>query len=246
MMMRKLLLLALSAAALQLQPAHGLNNGAARTPPLGWMTWQRYRCNTNCSADPHNCINEALVKRTATAMVAGGYKAAGYQYVSLDACWNTPGSSEADPQRFPSGIKSLAAFIHGLGLKLGIYTSVSSPPGCAGDYGLSCVLENLTTTPPCTHAKQVLEKWVSWNIDSIKVDGCLANQVNRPKEKGPLGDAQLNLSYITVGNHLRDAVKQRGTGPVLYHPSGWSFVYPVPIFWPIVFSAHASQSRDMY
>ena len=95
-------------------------------------------------------------------------------------------------------------------------------------------------------AKQVLEKWVSWDIDSIKVDGCLANQVNRPKEKGPLGDAQLNLSYITVGNHLRDAVKQRGTGPVLYHPIGWSFVYPVPILWPIVFSAHASQSRDIY
>ena len=41
--------------------------------------------------------------------------------------------------------------------------------GCAGDYGLSCVLENLTTSPPCAKAKAALEKWVSWDIDSIKV-----------------------------------------------------------------------------
>ena len=60
---------------------------------------------------------------------------AGYTYINLDACWNAPGSSEADPVRFPSGIKALASHVHSLGLKLGIYTAVSSPPGCAGDFG---------------------------------------------------------------------------------------------------------------
>ena len=47
-------------------------------------------------------------RETAEAMVAGGYKAAGYEYVNLDACWNTPGTSDADPERFPSGMKALA------------------------------------------------------------------------------------------------------------------------------------------
>ena len=57
----RLLPLLLPALLLQLPAAGALENGVARTPPLGWMTWQRYRCNTNCSADPHNCISEALI-----------------------------------------------------------------------------------------------------------------------------------------------------------------------------------------
>ena len=34
----------------------GLENGLARTPPMGWLAWQRFRCNTDCVNDPHNCI----------------------------------------------------------------------------------------------------------------------------------------------------------------------------------------------
>ncbi len=34
----------------------GLDNGLARTPPMGWMTWERFRCNTDCTNDPLNCI----------------------------------------------------------------------------------------------------------------------------------------------------------------------------------------------
>ena len=35
---------------------HSLNNGLALTPPMGWMTWQRFRCNTDCDTDPLHCI----------------------------------------------------------------------------------------------------------------------------------------------------------------------------------------------
>lgn len=34
----------------------GLENGLARTPPMGWLTWERFRCNTDCENDPENCI----------------------------------------------------------------------------------------------------------------------------------------------------------------------------------------------
>ena len=34
----------------------GLDNGLARTPPMGWLAWERFRCNTDCENDPHNCI----------------------------------------------------------------------------------------------------------------------------------------------------------------------------------------------
>lgn len=34
----------------------GLENGLARTPPMGWLSWERFRCNTDCDGDPENCI----------------------------------------------------------------------------------------------------------------------------------------------------------------------------------------------
>lgn len=33
-----------------------LENGIARTPPMGWLSWERFRCNTDCDGDPENCI----------------------------------------------------------------------------------------------------------------------------------------------------------------------------------------------
>lgn len=33
-----------------------LENGLARTPPMGWLAWERFRCNTDCENDPDNCI----------------------------------------------------------------------------------------------------------------------------------------------------------------------------------------------
>lgn len=37
-----------------------LENGLARTPPMGWLAWERFRCNTDCENDPHNCIRYVL------------------------------------------------------------------------------------------------------------------------------------------------------------------------------------------
>jgi len=36
--------------------AQSLENGLARTPPMGWLAWERFRCNTDCVNDPENCI----------------------------------------------------------------------------------------------------------------------------------------------------------------------------------------------
>jgi alpha-N-acetylgalactosaminidase len=36
--------------------SNGLDNGVALTPPMGWMTWERFRCNIDCKNDPDNCI----------------------------------------------------------------------------------------------------------------------------------------------------------------------------------------------
>ena len=35
---------------------HMLNNGLGKTPPMGWLTWERFRDNQDCVNDPDNCI----------------------------------------------------------------------------------------------------------------------------------------------------------------------------------------------
>ena len=63
--------------------ADGMRNGVGVTPVMGWLNWERFRGNVDCVADGGNCIAERLFKETADAMVAGGYREAGYNYVNI-------------------------------------------------------------------------------------------------------------------------------------------------------------------
>jgi len=51
-----------------------LDNGLARTPPMGWNSWNHFHCN----------VSAQLIRETADAMVSGGLRDAGYQYVVID------------------------------------------------------------------------------------------------------------------------------------------------------------------
>ena len=49
-------------------------------------------------------------------MVAGGFRAAGYEYIIIDDCWlakerDADGRLQPDPKRFPSGIRALADYV---------------------------------------------------------------------------------------------------------------------------------------
>ncbi len=78
-----------------------LDDGLARTPPMGWNTWNKFGCN----------VSERLIRETADAIAASGMRDAGYRYVVIDDCWqvyrDTSGTIVADPQRFPDGIAAL-------------------------------------------------------------------------------------------------------------------------------------------
>jgi hypothetical protein len=72
-------------------------------------------------------------------MVTSGIKAAGYQCVNiddrrLDSQSAADGSLQADPAKFPDGIKAVADYVYSHGLKLGIYEDVGIMT-CAGDPG---------------------------------------------------------------------------------------------------------------
>jgi alpha-galactosidase len=141
---------------LALAPMAGraLENGLAKTPPMGWNSWNKYACNG---------LNEKVVRETADAMASNGMKDAGYQYVVMDDCWQTSrdaqGNIVADSQRFPSGIKALADYVHSKGLKFGLYTDVGTMtcakrPGSIG------------------HEYQDAAQYAAWGVDYLKDDWC--------------------------------------------------------------------------
>src|SRR3989442_14691445 len=57
--------------------ALAVGNGLARTPPMGWNSWNKFACN----------VSEQLIKESADGRGASGMKKAGYQYVYIDDCW---------------------------------------------------------------------------------------------------------------------------------------------------------------
>ncbi|XP_014253593.1 alpha-N-acetylgalactosaminidase-like [Cimex lectularius] len=146
------------------QGAYALDNGLALTPPMGWMTWQRFRCNTDCTKYPDECISEKLIRRTADAMVREGYLEAGYEYIVIDDCWldmnrTSTGNLQANYTRFPHGMVSLINYVHMKGLKFGIYENYGNKT-CAGYPGLY------------GYEKEDAYMFAEWQIDYLKVDGC--------------------------------------------------------------------------
>lgn len=152
---------------LWLEEGYSLDNGLALTPPMGWMSWQRYRCTTDCNLFPDECISDKLIRNIATAMADEGYLAAGYEYIVIDDCWlekerNASGYLQPDRKRFPYGMEDLSKFIHSKGLKFGIYENYGTKT-CAGYPG---IIDNV---------KQDINMFAEWEIDYIKVDGCYYN-----------------------------------------------------------------------
>ena len=148
-------------------------NGLAKTPPMGWNSWNLFA----------GKINDATVRQIADAMVSSGMKAAGYTYINIDDTWE--GTRDANGNlrsnhKFPD-MKALAAYVHSKGLKLGIYSS-PGPRTCAGypaSYG---------------HEAQDAKTFASWGIDYLKYDWCSAAQIYK--------DSQLRPVYQKMGQAL--------------------------------------------
>ncbi|KFV07654.1 Alpha-galactosidase A, partial [Pterocles gutturalis] len=123
--------------------------------------------------------SEQLFMEMADVMVAEGWRDAGYEFVCIDDCWMAPsrdehGRLQADPKRFPRGIRKLADYgraahrgtggalsaqVHAKKLKLGIYSDVGNKT-CAGFPG------------SYNHYDLDAQTFASWGVDLLKFDGC--------------------------------------------------------------------------
>lgn len=203
-----------------------LDNGVARTPPMGWMTWERFRCTADggdvagggasqpsCAEDPENCISERLVRQHAEIMARPEWRGAGYEYLNIDDCWEnwsrSPGGKLApNSTRFPHGMRALADYVHSLGLKLGTYNDMGTET-CGGYPGEckdeSCSLPGYMGVDAATYA--------GWGIDSLKMDGCHSVHTH----------GVLDPAYRCMGEALN-----RTGRPVLYSCSWPDYIRTAP------------------
>ena len=151
----------------------------APTPPMGWNSWNKFACH----------VNEQLIRETADAMVSSGMKAAGYQYVNIDDCWqvnrDVQGNIVADPAGFPSGIKVLAEYVHSKGLKLGVYTDAGR---------MTCQKR----PGSYQHEIQDVNTYASWGVDYVKIDWCFADGLDPAVQYAKFRDAFAQASRPMV------------------------------------------------
>ncbi len=133
----------------------------ALTPPMGWNSWNAFETD----------IDEQKIRAIADAMVSSGMRDAGYVYLVLDDGWmakerDNAGRLLADPEKFPNGMKSIGDYLHGKGLKFGIYEdrgkmTCQQLPGSFG------------------HERLDMETFAAWGVDYIKLDSCFAESNGR-------------------------------------------------------------------
>jgi len=159
---------------------------------MGWNSWNKFG----------GSITDSITRGIADAMVSSGMQAVGYQYINIDDCWSSKnrdsnGNLVADSSKFPSGIKALADYVHGKGLKLGIYgdRGTQTCAGYPGSYG---------------YETKDAQTFAAWGIDYLKYDNC--NVGSRTS------DANMQADYTAMGNALK------ATGrPIVFSICAWWF-----------------------
>jgi len=146
-------------------------NGLALTPPMGWMSWEVFRCH----------IDHTLFEQMTDRLVEDGYLAAGYDTVSVDDCWMNHSRDDGghvipNPKRFPAGMKALGDYMHSKGVRFGTYSDAGTMtcekgPGMKG------------------HEVDDANTFASWGVDYLKLDGCNNNHSNFPIDYPAAGSA---------------------------------------------------------
>lgn len=134
----------------------------ALTPPMGWNSWYIH----------YTHVTEQHMRNAADVMISSGMADHGYQYVNIDDCWMKQKGDEPyrDSQgailpnaKFPN-ITGMVDYIHGKGLKAGLYTGPG--PWTCGGYVASY-----------EHERTDAEKFAQWGFDFLKYDWCSYGQV---------------------------------------------------------------------
>ncbi|MEU5061739.1 MULTISPECIES: glycoside hydrolase family 27 protein [unclassified Streptomyces] len=200
-----------AACALPLALAVPGGTAEAKTPYvkpfMGWSSWSVE--SSSRSGYGTHWLNEGNIKNAADAL-SGKLSSSGYKNLNIDAGWNfdydwnfhtdANGIPNADKERFPSGITSLSDYVHGKGLKLGLYGAAGLEKEVydknAPILGTDCHAQDIAAKPltptnkwggnwkidysnPCAqdYIDSIVSRYASWNVDFIKIDGVTKDNV---------------------------------------------------------------------
>jgi hypothetical protein len=134
------------------------------TPPLGWNSWNFFNVH----------LDEGKVRSAADAMVASGLIDHGWTYINMDDRWEgkRDPAGNIQPSAMFTDMKALADYVHGKGLKIGLYSS-PGPQTCAG------------AVASYQHEDQDAATYASWGMDYLKYDWCsYGNIAEKIREDG--------------------------------------------------------------
>jgi alpha-galactosidase len=167
----------------------------ALTPPLGWNSWNAY----------HGDVTGDNVVHAARAMVNSGLINYGWSYINIDDTWQGErggkfGGIQAN-DKFPD-MQGMCDEIHGLGLKVGIYStpwesSYASRVGGSSDDPHGAWANIHYQIGRYCFANNDAKQWAAWGIDYLKYDWL-------PSEtKPPETSAQFLNDSMTMHRALR-------------------------------------------
>ncbi|MGN0180904.1 MAG: rhodanese-like domain-containing protein [Candidatus Ornithomonoglobus sp.] len=180
------------------------NNLYRKTPIMGWASWNCFRTH----------ISEKVMKQQADALISTGLADCGYTYLNMDDGFlggrDENGALKFHKERFPNGIKPVADYAHGLGLKAGIYAE-GGDTTCGFYYDREG--ENGYNVGLYGHEEQDLKMYLEdCGFDFIKVDWC--------------GGLRLGLDekeqYTKIGNII-DKIRERTGRCIVYNICRWQF-----------------------
>jgi alpha-galactosidase len=171
---------------------HAADFPAASTPPMGWNSWNHFACK----------ITAADVRSAADAIASNGMKDAGYLYVNIDDCWEgaRDGKGKIQANDKFGDMKALVDYVHGKGLKIGIYSS-PGPKTCAGYEG------------SYNHEQQDAQQYADWGFDYLKYDWCSAEKVYRRDQMTDVYK-KMHDALIRTGRPIVFSLCQYGYGRV--------------------------------
>jgi hypothetical protein len=171
--------------------------------PMGWNSWNSFA----------NIVNSQIIQQQAKALASNGMKEAGYEYVVIDEGWwlgerDAAGNIVVNPKQWPAiqpgqkdgDMANIAAYIHSLGLKAGIYTD-------AGRDGCSMYPDSgpkYMNTGSEGHYDQDFLQFSKWGFDYVKVDWCGGAKERRSGA----------VQYAQVARAIQNA--EKATGRQLY------------------------------
>lgn len=168
-------------------------------PIMGWASWNAYR----------NQISEDIIKSQTDALIELGLDKYGYTYLNIDDGYfggrDEEGNLIAHPEKFPNGMKSIAAYIHSKGLKAGIYT----------DAGINSCASYWDSDPNGVgiglfgnERRDLAQMLNEWGFDFVKVDWCGGDWMELDEQ----------IRYTEIGSIIRELKPE-----AVYNVCRWEF-----------------------